>query len=74
MLWRAPAPGHRFENYYKDGKPYTDELEIIDFKDQVSRLAALRSGQIDMANVMPTEQLEVLQRDPHLKVLKSVTG
>jgi peptide/nickel transport system substrate-binding protein len=64
----------RFENYYKDGKPYADELEIIDFKDQVSRLAALRSGQIDMANVMPTEQLEVLQRDPRLRVLKSVTG
>jgi peptide/nickel transport system substrate-binding protein len=64
----------RFENYYKDGKPYADELEIIDFKDQVSRLAALRSGQIDMANVMPTEQLEVLRRDPRVRLLKSVTG
>lgn len=64
----------RFENYYKEGKPYADELEIIDFKDQVARLAALRSGQIDMANVMPTEQLPILQQDPRLKVIKSVTG
>ncbi|WP_419736006.1 ABC transporter substrate-binding protein [Pseudomonas sp. COR18] len=64
----------RFENYYKEGKPYADELEIIDFKDQVARLAALRAGQIDMANVMPTEQLEVLQRDPRVRLLKSVSG
>ncbi|NBF05742.1 ABC transporter substrate-binding protein [Pseudomonas sp. Fl5BN2] len=64
----------RFDNYYKDGQPYADELEIIDFKDQVARLAALRSGQIDMANVMPTEQLQVLQRDPRVRLLKSVTG
>ncbi|KAF1033517.1 MAG: Heme-binding protein A [Pseudomonas sp.] len=64
----------RFENYYKAGKPYADELEIIDFKDQVSRLAALRAGQIDMANVMPTEQLPILEKDPRLKVVKSVTG
>ena len=64
----------RFDNYYKDGKPYADELEIIDFKDQVSRLAALRAGQIDMANVMPTEQLPILQKDPRLQVIKSVTG
>ncbi|MFP3520155.1 ABC transporter substrate-binding protein, partial [Pseudomonas sp. SIMBA_077] len=35
---------------------------------------ALRSGQIDMANVMPTEQLQVLQRDPRVRLLKSVTG
>ena len=32
----------RFENYYKAGRPYADELEIIDFKDQTTRLAALR--------------------------------
>ena len=64
----------RFENYYKDGKPYADELEIIDFKDQVSRLAALRAGQIDMANVLPTEQLPILAKDPRLQVIKSVSG
>src|SRR5690606_8018169 len=31
----------RFENYFKPGQPYADELEIIDFKDQISRYAAL---------------------------------
>ncbi|MBD8495248.1 ABC transporter substrate-binding protein [Pseudomonas syringae] len=64
----------RFENYFKHGKPYADELEIIDFKDQISRLAALRAGQIDMANGMPSEQLDVLRRDPRIKLVTSVTG
>ncbi|MGA4633843.1 ABC transporter substrate-binding protein [Pseudomonas solani] len=64
----------RFENYYKSGKPYADELEIIDFKDQVSRLAALRAGQIDMANGMPSEQLDLLRNDPRIKLVTSVTG
>ena len=64
----------RFDNYYKSGKPYADELEIIDFKDQVSRLAALRAGQIDMANGMPSEQLDLLRNDPRIKLVTSVTG
>ncbi|CAI8706845.1 peptide/nickel transport system substrate-binding protein [Pseudomonas donghuensis] len=64
----------RFENYYKDGRPYADELEIIDFKDQVSRLAALRAGQIDMANGLPSEQLQIIERDPRLQLVTSVSG
>lgn len=64
----------RFENYYKAGKPYADELEIIDFKDQTSRLAALQSGQIDLANGLANEHLRLVQADPKLQVLTSVTG
>lgn len=64
----------RFENYYKAGKPYADELEIIDFKDQTSRLAALQAGQIDMANGLANEQLRLVQANPKLQVLSSVTG
>ena len=64
----------RFENYYKAGKPYADELEIIDFKDQSSRLAALQAGQIDLANGLANEHLRLVQADPKLQVLSSVTG
>lgn len=45
----------RFENYFREG-PWPDELEIIDFKDQVSRFAALQGGQIDMAHSLAPEQ------------------
>lgn len=64
----------RFENYYKAGKPYADELEIIDFKDQTSRLAALQAGQIDLANGLANEHLRLVQKQPNIDVLTSVTG
>lgn len=51
----------RFENYFKPGKPYADELEIIDFKDQTSRGAALLAGQIDMAYAISPEQIAPLK-------------
>lgn len=63
----------RFENFYKTGKPYPDELEIIDFKDQTSRVAALLSGQIDMANALDPEQLIPLKRNPKVNVVISET-
>jgi peptide/nickel transport system substrate-binding protein len=63
----------RFENYFKPGLPYADELEIIDFKDQTSRLAALQSGQIDMANAVSPEQTVLFRNNPQADLLVSVT-
>lgn len=76
---KAFAPGQRalftrFENYFKPGKPYADELEIIEFKDQTTRLAALLAGQIDMANAIAPEQLGLLKGDPRARVLVSKTN
>jgi len=64
----------RFENYFKPGQPYADELEIIDFKDQNSRLQALLNGQIDMANAISPEQLPLLQQAQGVKVVVSETN
>ncbi|MEU1183277.1 ABC transporter substrate-binding protein [Streptomyces sp. NPDC005820] len=50
----------RFENYFRPGQPYADELEIIDFKDEQSRIAALQSGQIDLANGIAADQIRLL--------------
>ncbi len=64
----------RFENYFKPGKPYADELEIIEFKDQTTRVAALLAGQIDMANALLPEQVGLLRNDPRARVLISKTN
>jgi len=61
----------RFENYYKPGQPYADELEIIEFKDQVSRAAALRAGQIDVASGVQAEHSALLKADSRLKLYAS---
>lgn len=63
----------RFENYFRDG-PWPDELEIIDFKDQVSRFEALQSGQIDMAHAIAPEQAPLAQRNPRVKLVTSQTN
>lgn len=63
----------RFENYFKDGLPYADELEIIDFKDQTARLAALEAGQIDLANAVAPELKSLLVNNPRANLLRSST-
>ncbi|MER7208880.1 ABC transporter substrate-binding protein [Streptosporangium sp. NPDC020072] len=64
----------RFENYFKDGRPYADELEIIDFQDEASRIAALQAGQISLANGIGADQVRLLQGDPRVRVVVSETS
>ncbi|MGQ3048637.1 MAG: ABC transporter substrate-binding protein [Niveispirillum sp.] len=64
----------RFGNYFKDGKPYADELEIIEFKDQTSRIAALLAGQIDLANALLPEQVGLIRPGSGARVLVSQTN
>ena len=50
----------RNPNYWMSGEPYLDQLEIIDFTDNTSRVAALLSGQIDAVDsVDPTDLTQV---------------
>lgn len=64
----------RFENYHKHGRPYADELEIIEFKDQTARFSALLAGQIDMANALLPEHGTLLERSSRVKLVRSVTN
>jgi len=64
----------RFENYFKPGQPYADELEIIDFKDQISRYGALMGGQIDIANAIAPEQKSLFDNNPKARLLRSVAN
>ena len=64
----------RFENYFKPNQPYADELEIIEFKDQMARAYALQSGQIDVADLVPVEQARVLRAIAHIQVVTSPTN
>ncbi|MBB3225244.1 ABC transporter substrate-binding protein [Pseudoduganella umbonata] len=63
----------RFDNYFKPGQPYADELEIIEFKDQTSRVAALLAGQIDTAYALSPEQVVPLRANGGASVLVSRT-
>ncbi len=63
----------RFENYYKTGQPYADEIEIIDFLDQTSRLQALQAGQIDIATGVAHEHLPFINQDSRFALTASAT-
>ncbi len=64
----------RFENYFKSGQPYADELQIIDFKDQTSRLLALQNEQIDLIGGVAADQYKLLELDKRIQLIESQTA
>jgi peptide/nickel transport system substrate-binding protein len=64
----------KFPNYWQKGKPYADQLTIIDFTDDTARVNALLGGQVDAIDNLPTGQIQQVQGNSALKVLISQTG
>jgi ABC-type transport system substrate-binding protein len=57
-------------HYFKPGQPYLDRIELRIMKEGVTRVTALRAGEVDFANMVPREHVERLTRDPQLYVLR----
>jgi ABC-type transport system substrate-binding protein len=57
-------------HYFKPGLPYLDRIEFRVMKEGVTRATALRAGEVDFANYVPREQVERLERDPQIEVLR----
>jgi peptide/nickel transport system substrate-binding protein len=64
----------KFPNYWQKGRPYADQLTIIDFADDTARVNALLGGQVDAIDNLPTGQIQQVQGNSSLKVLISHTG
>jgi peptide/nickel transport system substrate-binding protein len=64
----------KFPNYWQSGRPYADQLTIIDFTDDTARVNALLGGQVDAIDNLPTGQIAQVQGNSALKVLISHTG
>jgi peptide/nickel transport system substrate-binding protein len=61
-------------NYWQTGRPYADQLVIIDFTDDTARTNALLGGQVEAINNLPASQVAAIKGNPNLKVLNSPTG
>ncbi|MFJ9900678.1 ABC transporter substrate-binding protein [Streptomyces sp. NPDC091280] len=61
----------RFENYWRPGHPYVDELHIIDYADDTSRLNALKTGQIDIVDGVPYPLAATLSGQTGIRIVKS---
>jgi peptide/nickel transport system substrate-binding protein len=72
-----PGEQSRFtanKNYWRTGKPYVDELVIIDFADDTARVNALLGGQLEAVDNMPLGQFRAIEADPSFKPLVAKTG
>jgi peptide/nickel transport system substrate-binding protein len=57
-------------HYFKPGLPYLDRVELRVMKDGITRVTALRAGEVDFANAIPREHVERLAKDPQMRVLR----
>lgn len=64
----------RNPHYYEEGRPYLDELVIIDFPDDTARVNALLGGQVDAIDQLPLGNFNVIKYDDKFRVLESETG
>jgi peptide/nickel transport system substrate-binding protein len=77
--YQSFTPGQRSvftknENYWESGKPFADQLIIIDFTDDTARTNALLGGQVEAINNLPASQVAAIRGNPNLKVINSPTG
>ncbi len=64
----------RNEHYWRPGRPYLDELVLINFGEDDARINALLSSQVDAIDQVPMALVEVLRSDDRLRILSSETG
>lgn len=62
--------GEKNPNYWKQGLPYLDKVTWRPIPDQDSKYAALKSGQIDIAQVPTADQVTKAEKDSKLRVQK----
>ena len=59
----------KFEDYWQEGMPTTDELVISFVEDPAARLAQLRAGTLDFTVDLTPDQLAEIESDPNLEAV-----
>ncbi len=58
----------RFEGYYKPGLPRLKVIRAVAYADENLRVAALRSGDVDLIEYVPWQAMDAISADPTLKL------
>jgi peptide/nickel transport system substrate-binding protein len=64
----------RFDNYRISGKPYLDQVTILDITDPNARMNALVSGQVDAIADVPYAETKVITQQPELVLFDNAGG
>ena len=75
FILQAWEPGVRFfgkrnPNYFREGRPYFDEAEVIGISDVNARTNAMKTGQIDVMNRCEPKTFHLLEKAPGITGLK----
>ena len=62
----------RNDAYWNPGHPYLDAVNFQIIADDQTRLTALRAGDVMLADFIPQEQMNAIQRDPQLQLYADV--
>ena len=60
--------GKRNDNYFREGLPYFDEIELIAISDPATRVSALRTGEVDVIDHPDPKVTRLLEQDPNIKI------
>jgi peptide/nickel transport system substrate-binding protein len=66
--------GQRNPNYFKEGKPYFDEVELFAIEDSVARVNALLSGDVHLVNEMDPNLIKKVEEAPGVHPMFTHTG
>jgi len=66
--------GTRYENYWKAGLPYLDEISLFGIPDESARVNALLSGDVDWINEVNPRSIKRIREEPRCTVLESQSG
>lgn len=64
----------RNENFWKPGKPYLDEIELIGIPDESSRVNALLSGDVQLVNAVNPRSTKRIRASQNHAVLETKSG
>jgi peptide/nickel transport system substrate-binding protein len=64
----------RFDEYWREGEPYVDEVVIVDFPDDSARVNALLSGDLEAIESLPYGQITTVEGNQEFTLLESETG
>jgi peptide/nickel transport system substrate-binding protein len=64
----------RYDDYWQDGKPYLDELVIINFADETAQINALQSGEVDLINQLSSASVASVESGGGEVVISQTRG
>lgn len=78
-ILRSFSPGirtvvRRNPNYWKPGKPYLDEIEVIAIPDELSRVNALLSGDVQMVNAVSPGSVKRVRASSGHAIMETKSG